>query len=67
MITAADMDAIGLLYRNKGTNENIISFKTNEQNLVSGSRCHHLSGQEFIISEMKDNNLQTHWNKIFLE
>lgn len=67
-IVAADCDAIGYLYRNKGTNENILSFKTNEQDLATGSRSPHLRGNEFLISELQDDDtLITHWDKIFLD
>lgn len=63
-----DMDAIGYMFRNKGTNENILSFKTNEQDLVTGARPHHLRGQEFVIStfDPKTETLTTYWDKIFI-
>jgi hypothetical protein len=66
-ITAADMDAIGYLYR-KG-NQNILSFKTSEDDLATGARPPHLRGQEIIISEYDPTTevLTTHWDKIFLK
>jgi hypothetical protein len=68
LIVSSQMDAIGYLYRDKGTNNNVISFKTNEQDLATGSRCPHLSGQEFILSTQNpDKTLTTYWDKIFLK
>jgi len=64
-ITAADMDAIGYLYR-KG-NQNILSFKTSEEDLATGARPEHLRNKEIIISEMTEKGFITHWDKIFLE
>lgn len=66
LITTSQMDAIGFMFRDKGTQNNIMSFKGHEQNLIAGSRCHHLSGQEFVISELKDKELITYWDKIFI-
>jgi hypothetical protein len=66
-IVAAESDAIGYMFRDKGSNQNIISFKTHEQDLASGARPPHLRGQEFVISEMtEDGKIKTHWDKIFL-
>jgi hypothetical protein len=59
-------DAIGFLYRNKDKAENIITFKTNEADLATGARPDHLKNAEFVISELKDGKLISHWNKIFL-
>jgi hypothetical protein len=66
-IITSQMDCIGNLYRNKSTNENIISFKSSEQDLLSGSRCKHLQQQEFVISKLEGDELITYWDKIFLE
>jgi hypothetical protein len=60
-------DAIGFIYRNKDKAENIITFKTNEADLATGARPDHLKNSEFVISELKDSKLITHWDKIFLE
>ncbi len=60
-------DAIGFIYRNKDKAENIITFKTNEADLATGARPDHLKNAEFVISELKDGKLITHWDKIFLE
>jgi hypothetical protein len=67
-IVTSQMDAIGFLRRNKGTNENILSFKTDEQDLVSGARPMHLRQKEFIISRLLDNNeLEAYWEQIYLD
>lgn len=66
MIIAADMDCTGFLYRKKGGKENILSFYSEEQDLVTGSRIPELSGKELVISTMNDKNeLTTHWHLIF--
>jgi hypothetical protein len=61
----SDSDAIGYLYRNKDTNENILSFKTTEQDLATGSRLSYLSGKEFVISRMTENGLENYWQEVF--
>lgn len=63
-ITAAHSDAIGYMYR-KG-NQNILSFKTTDE-VGCGARPDHLRNAEIIISEMVDNTLVTHWNKIYID
>lgn len=66
-ILAQDCDAIGYLYRNKeNMNEVIVSFKTNELDLATGARAKHLRGQEFVISELKDDQFTFYWDKIFI-
>jgi len=65
-IVAAGADAIGYLFRDKENNQNIISFKSHEQDLASGARPPHLRNQEFIISELKGNKIITYWDKIFI-
>lgn len=66
-IVTAEMDATGYIYRKQSSNENIISFKTSEQDLATGSRCQHLAGKEFLISEkLPDGTLKTYWDKIFI-
>lgn len=64
-IFTSDMDANGFLYRKGNTNENWISFITQEQDLFSGSRTKYLAGKEFKISEIKDEELITYWDVIF--
>lgn len=66
-IVAADMDGIAYMFRKQNSNENILSFKTSEQDLATGSRCKHLAGKEFLISEKSPEGvLTTHWDKIFV-
>ena len=60
----SDSDAIGFMFRNKSEPQNILSFKTSETDLATGSRLEYLSGKEFVISEKKD-RLITHWDLIF--
>lgn len=62
--TAAQSDAIGYLYR-KG-NQNILSFKTSGDT-TAGARPKHLSNAEIIISEMKEDGLVTHWDKVYID
>jgi len=59
-----DVDACGFMYR-KDDNTVMISFKTNTKDLTTKSRARHLTNQEFVISEMKDGKLITHWDNIF--
>lgn len=63
-ITTSQSDAIGYLYR-KG-NQNILSFKTNDQ-VSCGARPDHLKNQEIVISEMTDEGLVTHWDKVYID
>jgi len=64
-IVCQDADAIGYMYRNKDTNDNILSFRTSEQDLATGARLEHLSGKEFVISTKKDGKLITNWELVF--
>jgi len=64
ILVCADMDAIGYLYPKE--NKRILSFKTSETDLATGSRLRRLSGQEFIISEDDGTKVITHWDKIFI-
>jgi len=66
-IVCADSDAIWFLYRNPENNsQNIIEFWTDQSTTVSWSRSKHLSNAQFVLSEMIDWNLVTHWDKIFI-
>jgi hypothetical protein len=60
-------DSVGMLRREKNTTQNFITFQAIETNLATGSRNKHLENQEFIISELKDGKLETHWDKIFIK
>jgi len=63
-ITASNSDAIGYLYR-KGK-QNIISFKTNDE-ISCGARPEHLRNQEIVLSELTDDAIVTHWDKIYID
>ena len=64
-ITASNSDSIGYLYR-KGK-KNILSFKTSDD-IACGARPKHLSNQEIVLSEMDEKGeVQTHWNKIYID
>jgi len=63
-ITAAHSDAIGYMYR-KG-NQNILSFKTTDE-VGCGARPDHLRNAEIVISEMVDDKLVTHWDKVYID
>lgn len=67
---SADVDAIGILYRTEGS-KNILSFVTSEE-VVCGSRCSHLRNKEIVISELinsgeENEELITHWDKIYID
>lgn len=64
-ITSADVDAIGLLYR-QDANTNILSFKTTDD-VICGARPEHLKNAEIVLSEVKDGKLTTNWNKVFID
>jgi len=63
-ILSSQSDAIGYLYR-KG-NQNILSFATNDS-VACGARPAHLRNQEIVVSEMTDEGLVTHWNRIYID
>jgi len=63
-ITASNSDAIGYLYR-KGK-QNIISFKTSDE-ISCGARPEHLRNEEFVISELTEEGMNTYWNKIYID
>lgn len=63
-IISSQSDAIGYLYR-KG-NQNILSFKTTDE-VSCGARPRHLRNAEIVVSEMKDDELTTHWDKVYID
>jgi hypothetical protein len=65
LLTVADVDAIGYVYRNKEGNQNLISFKTDERNISVGSRCQHLANKEFVISEIINGEFVSYWERIY--
>lgn len=63
-IISARADAVGYLYRSK--NKTILNFKGGED-LIVEARPKHLRGKEIVIAESdEDNNITTHWDKIFI-
>lgn len=63
-ILSSQSDAIGYLYR-KG-NQNILSFASSD-GVACGARPAHLRNKEIVVSEMKDDVLTTHWDKIYID
>jgi len=63
-ILSSQSDAIGYLYR-KG-NQNVLSFKTTDE-VSCGARPDHLRNQEIVISEMTEEGLVTHWDKVYID
>lgn len=62
---SADVDAIGMLYR-EGT-KNILSFKTTDD-VICGARPKHLKNQEVVLSEMDEKgNVTVNWDKVFID
>lgn len=63
-IMCANVDAIAYCYRKD--NQTLLNFKSSEE-VVCGSRCEHLRGQEIVIAESDEKNqIKTHWDKIYL-
>jgi hypothetical protein len=63
---SADVDAIGLLYR-ETSNKNILTFKTTDD-VICGARSTHLKNQDITLSEVILNNeLKTYWDKIYID
>lgn len=63
-IMSSQSDAIGYLFRKK--NQNILSFKTTDE-VSCGARPDHLRNAEIVVSEMTDEGLVTHWDKIYID
>lgn len=61
-LICANADAIGYMFR-RGE-QTILSFKTNEE-VTCGARPEHLRNEEIVISEMKNGELVTHWEKVY--
>jgi len=64
-ILSSQSDAIGYIYRSKN-NQNVLSFKTSGD-ISCGARPEHLRNQEIVISEMTDDGLVTHWDKVYID
>jgi hypothetical protein len=64
-ISCSNSDAIGYLYRKGKTN--ILSFKTSDE-IACGARPEHLRNQEFVVSELTDENvINVDWSKIYID
>lgn len=63
-ITCSKADAIGFLYRDG--NQNVLTFET-ANDIICGARPAHLKNKKLVISEMKDGQLSTHWDQVFLD
>lgn len=64
-IVCANTDAIGYVYRDE--NRTVISFETDE-NIISGARPIHLRNKQITILESDENeNLTSHWDKIYID
>jgi len=63
-IVSSQSDAIGYLYR-KG-NQNLLTFKTKDD-VTCGARPTHLRNQEIVLSELKDDEFITHWDKVYID
>lgn len=69
ILLSADMDAIGILYRNPSNpNQLLVSFRTDELDVATGARPNHLRQQEFILTEYdpEQDKFSHNWDKIFL-
>ena len=63
-IICGEADAVGYIYRKK--NETIISFEGGGDS-IREARAKHIAGKKIVIAESdEDNNITTHWEKIFL-
>jgi hypothetical protein len=61
----ADVDAIGLLYRDG--DKCILSFKTTDD-VICGARPNHLKNKDIILSEINDKGeFITHWNEVYID
>jgi|688.fasta_scaffold72059_2 hypothetical protein len=58
------VDSIAYAYRE---NNNVIFTFKNSENVICGSRSNHLRGQDVIISELENDELRVHWEKIYKE
>lgn len=63
---SADVDAIGILYREG--NKNILSFKTTDE-IICGARPQHLKNKEIVLSEHDPitGKVTVHWDKIYVD
>lgn len=62
-ILSADVDAIGVLYRDG--DKCILSFKTSDE-VICGARPEHLKNKEIVLTEIVDGKLVSHWDEIYI-
>jgi hypothetical protein len=63
-ILSADVDAIGLMYRED--NKCILSFNTSDS-VICGARPDHLKNKEIVLTELIDGKLVGHWDQIYID
>lgn len=68
-ITTSDADAIGYVYRDMEDSSNMRITFVSDESVMCGSRCEHLRGQDFVLTESDDNGniINNNWNKIFID
>lgn len=68
-ITCKDADAIGYVYRDEDDMSKLRITFIHKEELLCGSRCKHLRGQDFVLAESDDSGeiVKTHWDKIFID
>lgn len=65
LIVSADVYATGFMYRKSDTSENWLTFKTMQDDLITGSRQEYLANKEFLISKKENGKVITNWSQIF--
>lgn len=60
-------DANATMFRDPEGSRNILSFMNYGGDNLVGSRVPRLQNKEFVISELVDGKLITHWDKIFID
>lgn len=63
-ILSADVDAIGILYREG--DKCILSFKTSDD-VICGARPEHLKNKEIVLTELVDGKIISHWDEVYLD
>lgn len=67
-ITCKDADAIGYMYRDPDNSKNARITFVHSDELLCGSRCQHLIGQDFVLTESDGYQItKAHWDKIFID
>lgn len=62
---SADVDAIGLLYRDENGN-NVLTFNTTDD-VICGARPEHLKNKDIVLTETTDKGFKVNWNKIYVD